>query len=150
MFQIAFIILLMFEFYSVGIGLPSTNSPPLPSPTLITAPITTLSSISTPIPMPHSNGTIAASAPATTKPTSSTLMIAPPGYTMASSPPNSASELQNQSRWSPSDVGTVVFGCIGSILGILTLWLTFWLGRQRFKLIIKEDFREELQLKNLP
>ena len=143
MFQIAFIILLTFEFYSIGMGLPSTNSPPLPSPTLI-KPITTLSSISTPVPMPHSNGTIATSVPATTKPTSSTPMIAPPGYTMASSSPNSASEPQSQPRWSPSDVGTIVFGCIGSILGILTLWLTFWLGRQRFKLIIKEEFREEL------
>ncbi len=150
MFQIAFIILLMFEFCSVGIGLPSTNSTPLPSPTLITAPITTLSFISTLVPTPHSNGTIATSVPATTKPTSSTLMIAPPGYATASSSPNSASEPQSQSRWSPSDVGTVVFGCIGSILGILTLWLTLWLGRQRFKLIIREDFQKELQLENLP
>ena len=150
MFQIALIILSMFEFYSIGMGLPSTNSPALPSPTLITAPITTLSFILTPVSTSHSNGTIALSVPVTTKSTSSTLMIAPSGYTMASSSPSSVSEPQSQPKWSPSDVGTVVFGCIGSALGVLTLWLTFWLGRQRFKLIIKEEFQEDVQLENMP
>lgn len=150
MLQRAFIILLMFELYSVVTGLPFPNSPPLPSHTLTAAPITKPSSISTPIPTSHSNGTIAISAPAAIKSTYSTLIIAPTSYAMASSTPKSASESQSQSGWSASDVGTVVFGCIGSVLGILTLWLTFWLGCQRFKLIVNGDFHKELQLGNLP
>ena len=150
MLRRAFIILLMFELYSVVMGLPFPHSSPLPSPTLTTAPIINPLSISTPIPTPHSNGTIAISAPAATKLTYPALTIAPPSYPMASSSPNLASQFQNQSGWSPGDVGTVVFGCIGSVLGTLTLWLTLWLGRQRFKLVIKEKFQEDLQLENLP
>ena len=137
MLQIAFIILLTFDMYSVVMGLTSLNSPPLPSLNLI------------PIPTLHSNGDIAISAPVSTNSTHPALTIPPPSYAMASSSPNSASHFQNQSGWSPGDVGTVLFGCIGSVLGILTLWLTLWLGRQRFKLIIKEDYQEELQLESL-
>lgn len=33
-----------------------------------------------------------------------------------------------QPQWSPGDISTVVFGCIASILGILTLYLMIWLG----------------------
>ena len=150
MLQIAFIILLMFEFYSIVIGLPSPSSPPSPSPTLTTAPITTPSSISTQIPTPHSNGTIAIPAPAATKPMSSTLMVIPPSYAMNSSSPNSASKSGSQPGWSPGDVGTILFGCIGLVLGVLTLWLTFWLARQRFRLIIKEGFQNEFRLQDLP
>ena len=36
-----------------------------------------------------------------------------------------------QSQWSPGDIGTLVFGCIASVLGVLALWATFWLGRRR-------------------
>ena len=137
MLQIAFIILLTFDMYSVVMDLTSPNSPPLPSLNLI------------PIPTLHSNGTIAVSAPVTTNSTHPALKIAPLSYAMASSPPNSTFQFQSQPGWSPGDVGTVVFGCIGSVLGILTLCLTLWLGRQRFKLIIKEDYQEELQLESL-
>ena len=133
----SFIILLMFELYPSVMGLPSPNSPTLPSHKL------------TPIPTLHSNGTIAISAPVTILSTHPALTIASPSNAMASSSPNSASQFQNQSRWSPGDVGTVLFGCIGSVLGILTLCLTLWLGRQRFKLIIKKDYQEELQLESL-
>ena len=150
MFQRAFIILLVFELYSVATGLPSPNSPPLPSPTWIIAPISNPSSLSTPIPTPHSYGTIAISAPAATKSMYATYKIAPPSYATASSSPNPASKSQIQSGWSPGDVGTVLFGCIGLVLGIMTLWLTFWFGRQRFRFIINEELRKELQLGNLP
>ena len=34
-------------------------------------------------------------------------------------------------QWEPDDIGTLVFGCIASILGVLTLWATFWLRRRR-------------------
>ena len=44
----------------------------------------------------------------------------------------------NQSQWSPGDIGTLVFGCIASVLGILTLWTTFWLGR-RYTLRVSEN-----------
>ena len=30
-------------------------------------------------------------------------------------------------QWGPDDIGTLVFGCVASIMGILTLWL----GRRR-------------------
>ena len=149
MLRLAFIILFMFEFYSLVTGLPPPNILPLPSTTLTTASISNPSSISTPIPMPHSNNTIAIPIPPTTKPTSSTLMITPPDPAMNSSIPNPASKSESQHGWSPGDVGTVLFGCIGLVLGILTLWLTFWLGRQRFRFIIKEGFQDEFHLQDL-
>ena len=34
-------------------------------------------------------------------------------------------------QWRPDDIGTLVFGLITSILGVLTLWATFWLRRRR-------------------
>ena len=34
-------------------------------------------------------------------------------------------------QWGPDDIGTLVFGCIASVLAILTLWATFWLERRR-------------------
>ena len=37
---------------------------------------------------------------------------------------------ESQPQWSPGDIGTVVFGCIASILGVLALYLTLWLGRR--------------------
>lgn len=39
--------------------------------------------------------------------------------------------LPPESQWGPGDIGTLVFGCIASVLAVLTLWATFWLGRQR-------------------
>ena len=150
MMQRAFILLLMFEFYSVVLGLPSPNLPPLPSPTLTTAPIANPSSISTQIPVPQSNGTITIPTPAATNSKSSILIIPPSRYATNSSSPNSASKSESQHGWSPGDVGTILFGCIGSLLGVLTLWLTFWLGRQRFRFIIKEGFQDEFHLQDLP
>lgn len=37
----------------------------------------------------------------------------------------------NQARWGLNDIGTVVFGCLASVLGVLTLLMTIWLGRRR-------------------
>lgn len=37
---------------------------------------------------------------------------------------------QQQSQWSIGDIGTVVFGCIASILGAVAVLLTIWLGRR--------------------
>ena len=34
-------------------------------------------------------------------------------------------------QWGPEDIGTLVFGLIASIIGVLTLWATFWLRRRR-------------------
>ncbi len=36
-----------------------------------------------------------------------------------------------QSGWSAGDIGTLVFGCIASILGVLTLWAAYWQGCRR-------------------
>ena len=48
-------------------------------------------------------------------------------YTTAAS-----SSVQQNSQWGPGGIGTVVFGCIASILGMLTIWATIWLGRRQF------------------
>lgn len=40
------------------------------------------------------------------------------------------SSTPSQPQWSPGDISTVVFGCIASILGVLALYLTLWLGRR--------------------
>lgn len=37
----------------------------------------------------------------------------------------------NQARWGLNDISTVVFGCVASILGVLALLMTIWLGRRR-------------------
>ena len=34
-------------------------------------------------------------------------------------------------QWGPDDIGTLVFGLIASLLGVITLWATFWLRRRR-------------------
>ena len=36
-----------------------------------------------------------------------------------------------QSQWGPGEIGTLVFGCIASVLGLLTLWAAFWSSRGR-------------------
>ena len=33
-------------------------------------------------------------------------------------------------QWGPDDIGTIVFGCLASVLGVFTIWATFWLGRR--------------------
>jgi len=30
----------------------------------------------------------------------------------------------------PNDISTIVFGCIASVLGVIALLLTLWLGRR--------------------
>ncbi|KAF6228544.1 hypothetical protein HO173_011846 [Letharia columbiana] len=44
-----------------------------------------------------------------------------------------------KSQWSPGDISTLVFGCIASVLGVLTLWATFWLGRRRALRVVGND-----------
>ncbi len=41
------------------------------------------------------------------------------------------SSAQEQSSWNSGVTSTVVFGCIASILGILAIWATIWLGRRQ-------------------
>ncbi|KAM0798447.1 hypothetical protein BDR22DRAFT_823296 [Usnea florida] len=48
-----------------------------------------------------------------------------------SSSPTTPFALPVKPQWSPGDIGTLVFGLIASLLGVLTLWVTFRLGRQR-------------------
>ena len=48
-------------------------------------------------------------------------------YTTATS-----SSVQQNSQWGPGGISTVVFGCIASILGMLAVWATIWLGRRQF------------------
>ena len=36
-----------------------------------------------------------------------------------------------QSGWGAGDIGTLVFGCIASILGVLTLWAAYWQSCRR-------------------
>ena len=48
----------------------------------------------------------------------------------ASAPTISSPSVQQDSKWGPSGIGTLVFGCVASVLGALTLWAMFWF-RQR-------------------
>lgn len=42
-----------------------------------------------------------------------------------------------KSQWAPGDISTLLFGCIASILGVLTLWATFWLGRRHALRVVR-------------
>ncbi|CAF9919602.1 hypothetical protein IMSHALPRED_004668 [Imshaugia aleurites] len=46
---------------------------------------------------------------------------------------------QQGSPWGPGDIGTVVFGCIASVLGILTLWIMFRLEQRQSGHAIRSD-----------
>ena len=52
---------------------------------------------------------------------------------------------QKDSQWGPSGIGTVVFGCVASILGVLTLWMMFW-ARQRESGICALPFTSDICL----
>ena len=43
-----------------------------------------------------------------------------------------SSQVQQNSQWGPGGISTVVFGCIASILGMLAIWATIWLGHRQF------------------
>lgn len=44
-----------------------------------------------------------------------------------------------QSAWNSGLISTMVFGCIASILGILAIWATVWLGLQQIKCITRKS-----------
>lgn len=44
----------------------------------------------------------------------------------------SSFDFPHQSQWSPGDISNVLFGCIATIVGVITLLLMLWLGRRRF------------------
>lgn len=44
---------------------------------------------------------------------------------------NAGTSAQEQSSWNSGVISTVVFGCIASILGVLAIWATIWLGRRQ-------------------
>lgn len=69
-----------------------------------------------------------------TNPVTQTLGIIyrPDSSTKPSVPAAAAtSSAQEQSSWNSGVTSTVVFGCIASILGILAIWATIWLGRRQ-------------------
>ena len=43
-----------------------------------------------------------------------------------------SSQVQQNSQWGPGGISTVVFGCVASILGMLAIWATIWLGHRQF------------------
>ena len=45
---------------------------------------------------------------------------------------STSSQVQQNSQWGPGGISTVVFGCIASILGMLAIWATIWLGHRQF------------------
>ena len=47
-------------------------------------------------------------------------------------PTTSSAPVQQNPQWSPDGISTVVFGCIASILGMLAIWATLWLGQRQF------------------
>ncbi|KAM0798467.1 hypothetical protein BDR22DRAFT_823316 [Usnea florida] len=62
-----------------------------------------------------------------------------------SSSPNSPLSSQQSSQWGASGIGTVVFGCTASILGILALWMTFWTRQRQPAHADVQEERAELQ-----
>ena len=69
-------------------------------------------------------GTAASSSLFSTHPSASTKSLAT-NHTIL---PQPTFLTPGQPQWSPGDISTVIFGCIASILGILTLYLMLWLG----------------------
>ncbi|CAD6583027.1 MAG: hypothetical protein ASARMPRED_001199 [Alectoria sarmentosa] len=59
-----------------------------------------------------------------------TQILEPSPILNASSSTITSLSSQQGSQWGPSGIGTVVFGCVASVLGILALCMMFWL-RQR-------------------
>ena len=51
--------------------------------------------------------------------------------TNISFPAATSSSVQQNSQWGPGGISTVVFGCIASILGMLAIWATIWLGHRQ-------------------
>ena len=47
--------------------------------------------------------------------------------------PSPISSLHPQSQWSPSAISNVLFGCITSFLGVVTIVVTYYLSRRRFQ-----------------
>lgn len=51
---------------------------------------------------------------------------------VSSASPSSVSfGLSQQSQWGPSDIGNILFGCIASLLGAMTIGLTYYLYRRQ-------------------
>ena len=48
-----------------------------------------------------------------------------------SHPTTSSAPVKQNPQWSPDGISTVIFGCIASILGVLAIWATFWLGHRQ-------------------
>ncbi len=54
-------------------------------------------------------------------------------------PANATTSTQDQSSWNSGVISTVVFGCIASILGVLAIWATMWLGRRQISLAARNS-----------
>ena len=63
-----------------------------------------------------------------------------------SSLPITSLRLQAGSNWGPSDIGTMVFGCVASVLGMLTLWMTYWLWVRQSSIAMESGITPTLHL----
>ncbi|KAF6219502.1 hypothetical protein HO133_003970 [Letharia lupina] len=63
----------------------------------------------------------------------------PPPTSNASSSTITSLNFQQGSQWGPSGIGTVVFGCVASVLGILALWMMFWLWQREPAHAVRPD-----------
>jgi len=54
--------------------------------------------------------------------------------TPVSPPTDQASGSPQNSQWGPQGIGTVVFGCVSSVLALLGIFLTIWLARRRSRI----------------
>ena len=146
MVQRTLTLLLLVLRFSPIIALPYPETTSLPLHTWAPTPFSKYSTFQTPISTLNNDNAFTTPSVTTTRPANQVQYNASITTPTALSDPKSKNDIQKQLGWSPSDIGTVVFGCISAVLGLLTLWLTFWLGRARFKIIGNED----IQLRNLP
>lgn len=78
--------------------------------------------------------------PNMTQPQATTLASRISSFSTATSSPIQ----HQQSQLSSGDAANLVFGCVASVLGILTLWGTFWLsGRRALLLRVVENGKSE-------
>ncbi|KAL2042589.1 hypothetical protein N7G274_004348 [Stereocaulon virgatum] len=130
MIQLPIFLLCLFGLYPYGSAIPISTDFSVSVPPSTSTPIMAILSMSSPSVKIYANRTsLVPSA------TANSLSHAYPSTIprTLSLPATSTSDSQQHSGWSPSDIGTMLFGCIASILGVVTLWLTVWLNRRRLR-----------------
>jgi hypothetical protein len=144
MIQLPYFLLCLFGLYSYGTIIPTSTAYSVSVTPSTSTSVTATSPMSSPSLKIYANSTGHTSLlPSATE---NSVFHAYPStiFRTLSLPTASTSDSQqHHPGWNPSDVGTMLFGCIASILGVLTLWLTVWLNRRRLR--YTADLRDETE-----